>query len=159
MNFSKVFLLMILSLSLFFTTSCSDDGDDPSTDGVMTAKIDGTDWSSSMGLVAIHNGTTFTANGSDNSGRQLQVIVTNVTGTGTYAITNAITETSSARWTAGLNPTADMYLTTAGTGSGTVTITKLDGTDTEGTFSFTAANLSGGSVSVTEGEFSGALQP
>ena len=58
------------------------------------------------------------------------------------------------------DPLSSTYLSNIGNGSGTLTITKVDQSAKviEGSFSFTGENISGQSISVTNGVFQAAIQ-
>ena len=158
---ARLMLLFLLSVGVVLTSCKKDDEDDDNpggntpapTQGTMTCKVDGADWSASLAVVATNSGGVFTVTGSDGSAKQCQVTLMNVNGPGTYQIGGSMTNPNAGRWTASTDP-ADTYSSMLGQGSGTVEITVLTATKTEGTFSFTAKNTAQTTVSITEGSFS-----
>jgi len=158
---TRLLLFLLLSVGVVLT-SCKKDDDEENnpggstptpTQGTMNCKVDGTDWSASLAVVATNSNGVFTVTGSDANAMQCQVTLMNVNGPGTYQIGGSMTNPNSGRWTASTDP-ADTYSSMLGQGSGTVEITVLTDTKTEGTFSFTAKNTAQTTVSVTQGSFS-----
>lgn len=68
----------------------------------------------------------------------------------TYTIGSDISASATESLGASVEQT---FFANLGSGSGTITVSRLPDTEAEGTFSFTARSLSGGSVAVTEGKF------
>lgn len=147
-------LLACLIIAMLAITGCKKDSpSDPNANGTLTAKIDGQSWTAELTVYGSVSGPVFQITGSDNAAKQLQVIIHDYSGSGTYALGGSVTANnmSSGRWTAGL-ATAQTYSTQVGLGNGTCTITE-NGNRLEGTFSFTAKNTDDEAVEVTEGKF------
>jgi hypothetical protein len=117
----------------------------------MSAKIDGTSWQAELALFATDTGQFF-AVGASGSGRTLGFAALKQQGTQQVsdgAGTNAnYSETAS--------PGAS-WVSTPGTGVGSVTVTSINETGAKGTFSFQVAPLPNtsatGTKSITEGRF------
>ena len=93
-------LAILLSMAVITMTSCKkeeDDGGDGgnSGNGTMTLKYDGSGWSADLAVVASNSNGIVTVTGSDNNAHQAQVIVMNVSGTGTYDLGGSLTATNS----------------------------------------------------------------
>jgi len=160
-SFSKFFLLFGITMVMF--TSCDKKDDDNPDDGnnnqnsatgMMTCKVDGVDWTASLAVVGsmTESAQIATATGSDSNAKQCQITLTGFTGTGDYDLGGTLTNPNTGRWTAGLNP-EDTYTTQLGQGTGKVTVTEATATGFKGTFYFTAKNMSGAEVSITDGTF------
>ncbi len=150
-------LIAFLIAGMTFTACKKDDDGNGVGGGTLTATIDGTAWTAGLAVVANNNSGLVTITGSDMGGKQLQLIVHNVTATGTFNLGGTMTNQSHGRWTAA--PTADQtYTNMMGLGSGTVEFTELSATGAKGTFAFTAENSAGTTVNVTNGSFSVTFQ-
>lgn len=163
---TKLSYALFLSLS-FALFSCSGDDDNGNTNNnnnnnnnsgeYVKAKVDGQSFSSSTSFDAVAasnpNATTLVVQGSDNSGKAIQLMIMNLNGEGTYNVSNM--QNGQALYTIA-NPFAS-YSSAAGDGaSGEIEITHLDADKVEGTFSFTGRKVQEGStetVTVTQGEF------
>ncbi len=159
-----IILLFALSVSL---VNCDKDDDDTATgnvsQGTMTAKIDGTDFSNShnvgqatLAQLPSHNNIVIQASNSD--GKSINIIINNYTGTGTYEINSS-----------GLNPNTAVYTETdisnpantqiwqspyQNSPIGTVKITVETDDNLQGEFSFKAKNATDNSEkNITEGFF------
>ena len=161
-------ILLLLGLTFFLFASCSKEEDDDKADsgnnqqspnGEMTCKVDGTNWSATLAVVATldESAGIATVTGSDGSSKQCQVTINGFAGTGTYDLGGTLTNPNMGRWTASASLT-DTYTTTLGQGSGSVKVTEVTDTSIKGTFSFTAKNSNGEEVSLTEGEFDAQIQ-
>jgi len=141
--------------------SCKKEDDDTGDDGggtnptagTMVLKFNGTDWTASLAVVATNSSGVWTVTGSDSGAKQCGITVMNVNGPGTYAVGGTLTNPNMGRWTASTNP-ADTYTTSLGQGTGSVEITVLTATHTEGTFEFTAKNMNQETVTISSGSFS-----
>ena len=135
-------------LSAVVLLSCKKDEDNNTTSPYMTAKIDGVaktyapptaekDTTSGVVTIDVHSGS---------SGSEFLALVFSKNGgvtTGTYSAGNATIFTP--------NAVSDMYATTTNC---TITVTAIDATHVEGTFSGTLVSSSGNpSKVVTEGKF------
>jgi len=161
---AKTLLVMILSIGLVIS-SCKKDDDDNSSNsgsnnntsqGSMSLKINGTDWSATLAVQATNVNGVLSIAGSDANARQCQVTVINPNGAGTYDLGGSQTNSNSGRWTQGTG-TNDTYTTMLGLGAGSVTITELTATSVKGTFEFTAKNTALEEVTLTSGSFSATL--
>ena len=152
------FLALFILAATIGLASCKkdDNNNDQGTSGTMTLKHDGSSWSANLAVVAVNSNGVLTITGSDNSANQCNVTLYNIPGTGTYELGVTITNTNTGRWTQGVAQD-DTYTTMLGQGSGSCTITELTATKVSGTFHFTAKNMSGDEVSVTDGSFSADL--
>lgn len=166
---TKLSYTLILALSICLT-SCSGDDDNGSTNNnnnnpsgeFVKAKVGGQNFSSSTTFDAVAasnpNASTLVIQGSDDSGKAIQLMIMNLNGTGTYNVTNM--QNGQALYTT-VNPFAS-YSSAAGNGaSGEIKITLIDDTKVEGTFSFTGRKVEEGStetVTVTDGEFRANIQ-
>lgn len=152
---------LLVSLS-FFAASCGDDDsgatNNNNTSGeFVSAKVNGQAFSSStmFDAVAASNPTpsTVMVQGSDNSGKAIQIMIMNFDGEGTYNLSNM---TSGQMLYTVASPFVS-YSSAAGEGaSGTVEIILVDDTKVEGNFSFTGKKVQEGAtetVNVTEGSF------
>jgi hypothetical protein len=137
----------------FAVTGCASDsptGPDALGDVFMTATIDGTPWTATIGFTAANNAGILAFAGSDPSQRTLGVGLTPVDGTGTYAV--GINQPTNANYSEGGGTNWNAITST---GSGSVTLTELSDTGASGTFSFTLKSDSGGPDRVvTDGKFS-----
>jgi len=172
---SILFLATVLSTSII---SCSgDDGGDPSpspaVEGQITANVGGTNFASmTMATTAMKVETggayTITIQGSDASGKNLQLILNGVDGeAGTFdiGVDTAISAIGSYTELNIANP-ADSQTWVApyenGGVSGSITISEISDTNIKGTFTFTARNqenaqdtkaITGGSFNVNFMQF------
>ena len=125
--------------------------------GSMSAKVDGENFKANIAVVATIVDSIFTVTGSATVAEQLQLIIQDFDGEGTYEITSGIDERNQARWTATIDPT-ETYTTIGSLGTGKVVITSYDGDNVKGTFEFTAKNTDEVEVEITEGEFDAEIQ-
>ncbi len=160
---TKLSLIALLAFGSFNLASCSDDDNNSNNGGgntpegeFVSAKVNGQDFSSSTlfdAVAASHpNATTLMVQGSDNSGKAIQIMVLGLNGTGTYNLSNM--QNGQMLYTVA-SPFAS-YSSAAGSGAqGTLEITHIDDTKVEGTFSFTGKNPNdtSQSVTVTDGSF------
>jgi len=150
-NLCLLSILFVIALSACKKDDETQVEDNNSTSGTMACTADGTAWTASLAVVATKNGTLITVTGSDSNAHQCQLILNNVSGTGTYSL-NGMTNPNSGRWTAGI-ATNQTYTTSIGQGDGSVEITELSSTVVTGNFEFTAKNSDGQQVSITSGSF------
>ncbi len=145
---------VLLAATLAFAIGCSSDNSGPSgQNGAMTAKIDGTSWSSTSAAVTQNAsggaGTIIAVSGANTAGESIAFAFV-TTGPGTYPIdnaspTNAVLIEHGNSWSASVIG-----------GTGTITVTTLTATRIAGTFSFTGVaigNASPAQRSVTNGVF------
>jgi hypothetical protein len=152
----RTLMRVAMSCLLVSALGCGGDNTGPNgqTNGDMTAKIDGSSWSSVATFAtrnATNGGTIVALSGADANSTAIGMAFVD-TGVGTYTITGTsvtnadLIESGGHSWTAG----------SLG-GSGTLTVTTLDATHVVGTFAFTMAPTSGtgasGTRSVTQGTF------
>jgi hypothetical protein len=153
------FLTLIMMAGMISLVSCKKDNNDdnnPATGGTMTLKYDGNSWTADLAVQAVNTNGVLTVSGSDNSAHQCNITLLNIPGTGTYELGVTMSNPNTGRWTAGLDQN-DTYSTSLGQGSGSCTITELTSSKVAGTFNFTAKNLTGTVVTVSEGSFSADL--
>jgi hypothetical protein len=151
----KILTLALLSTTLF---SCGGifGGD---TNGSMTCDVDGNGFEATLSVVATNDQNILTVTGSGPNADQCQVIIQDFDGVGTYTISANFDERNTGRWTESINPMTGTYTTQGGLGTGTVEITDYTADEeVSGTFSFTAKNMEGTEVSVTNGEFTASFQ-
>jgi len=163
--------LVFLSLSLLLTSCSSDDAADivdngnPTSGTYITAKVDGSGFSSIiMGVASSASatrmetgaGTMITVLGADQGGNSIVINLMGITTTGTYTIDPSVNSVMSyTPVTGGVS-----YGTGECSGStGTIVITAIDATKIEGTFSFKGKDANTCPTSamktVTEGSFRG----
>jgi len=143
---------MIFCLLLGFT-SCTQLSDDIS----MTCKVDGEDFEATV-VVATIQDDDLVVTGSGGLDEQVEIYIRDCTATGTYNIDINSLEDNVGGWTAGLEVETDVFLSSTGTGSGSITISTLTDTNVEGTFEFTAMNSQGTEVEITEGAFQATIK-
>lgn len=160
--------LKILMLGLFVSVavvSCKKDDDggpDPTSgSGAFTAKVNGNSFTGLEGTVVAQLNEsgpvkTLAVSGGTSASENLQVVITNFDGVGSYelGLTNIGTYSYLPN-PSNPDPTSVIiYTTVTGTG-GQINISSFDGTTVKGTLSFSGVNLNNQSdtVSVTEGEF------
>lgn len=145
-------------------SSCSSDsssgGSGSTALGTMKAKIAGSNWTSmSVATAATHQNTMLIIQGSDATGKAIQLMVGGVTEPGTFQISdtsgiNAIASYTQANIS---NPMASLTFAAPYEGSGnvgTITVTDLTATNVKGTFSFTGKNQAGDDTkAITNGSF------
>lgn len=143
-------LTLAFALLLAGCGSDSPTGPDATGDVFMTATIDGTPWSATIGFTAAYDAGILAFAGSDPSQRTLGIGLTPVDGTGTYPI--ALNEPTNANYSEGGGTNWDAISTKGG---GQVTLTELSEDGASGTFSFTLASDAGAPDRiVTDGKFS-----
>lgn len=159
---TKLSFAFLLFASLGFVACSDDDNDDGGGGGTPTgefvsAKVNGQDFASSTLFDAVAasnpNSTTLMVQGSDNSGKAIQIMILSFDGTGTYNLSNQVN--GQMLYTIA-SPFASYSSAAGGNASGEVNITMVDDTKVEGTFSFTGRKVEEGStetVTVTEGSF------
>lgn len=153
MRMHRRFLASLIAAIVVTASACgSDDPAGPGLgDGDFTATIDGDDWSANVGAVATRNNNIIGLGAGDSDGLSMGIGFVDA-GVGTYPIngtsaTNALLTEDGKTWVAN----------SVTGGSGTLTITAIDGSHVAGTFSFTAVPSAGsgatGERAVTNGEF------
>jgi len=159
---TKIALALFVSLSLTMV-SCNGDDDNAPTDNnnnpsgeYVSAKVDGQAFASSTLFDAVAasrpNATTLMVQGSDNSGKVIQIMMLGLDGTGSYNLGDMMN--GQMLYTVA-SPFVS-YSSAAGSGAqGQVEITLIDDTKVEGNFTFTGKNPdnTAQSVTVTEGSF------
>ncbi len=150
-------LIAFLIAGMTFTACKKDEDDNGNGAGTLKATVDGTAWTASMAVVANNNSGLITITGSDSGAKQLQLIVHNVTASGTFNLGGSMTNQSHGRWTAGI-ASSQSYTNMMGQGSGTVDFTEVSDTGAKGTFAFTAQNSEGETVNITNGTFNVTFQ-
>jgi hypothetical protein len=117
--------------------------------------------SNAAGIVKVGNLITIGAvqDGTTNS---IRIVLSNVTGTGTFSLNKDNTQGNGAILSKDYNKQTDTNLNYSTdnsggglTGRGSVTITKLTATDTEGTFDISGYNASGKNAGASQGTFKG----
>lgn len=146
-------IVVVLSM-LFVLSGCGSDGTGPGnnipTNGSMTARIDGTNWSA-VSVSATYSNGVLGVGAADVAGTAIGMgVVANGTGTfqvGASSPTNLLLTMGGASW----------YAQTT-QGSGSITITSLTQNSVAGTFQFTGVATPGttasGTRTVTNGTFS-----
>lgn len=140
-------------LLLLTIASCKKSDDTPVTEGSMSAKADGKDWTAGLAVQATKTSGVLAIGGTGN-GAQININVLSYTGVKTYPIGGGVTSTNTTQaiyTTTSIPPV--VYNTMVGQGSGTLVITKDEGGYVEGTFNFTAKTTAGVNVTITEGKF------
>jgi hypothetical protein len=161
-SITKLTLMATLLFGSLSFVACSDDDGDSNGGGgtpsgeYVSAKVNGNAFSSSTLFDAVGanhpNASTLVVQGSDNSGKAIQIMLMNFDGEGSYNVSNM--QNGQALYTQA-SPFVS-YSSAAGNGAtGTVEITLVDDAKVEGTFSFTGKNPNDNtqSVTVTEGSF------
>lgn len=150
--------LSIVSLFLLLFVSCSEDENVAdaiaSGDGVISATVKGENFESLKAVTkAIVKNTSLSLSGANQAGDVITIGITNYSGAGTYSFggnsanTMVFSKTTSQTgWAVSLD-----------TGSGTVTVSKDDGSKVEGTFSFDATSDDFGDAKITNGKFNVAV--
>jgi hypothetical protein len=154
----KLIVVLLMTISLVSFTSCNSDDNseenNPSGEH-LTAKIDGTAWAASENYdttVATINSNVFVLQGSDEVGNAIRINLYNYTGAATYYTGDNLSNTSSISYVS-ISPVAS-WMSTFNIGSGTIHITKEDGSIAEGTFSFEGYNGEAMTTKIiTEGSF------
>lgn len=142
---------------LFTVAACKKNDDAQVTDGNMSAKVDGKEWTAGLAVQATKSSGVLAIGGTGN-GAQININVLSYTGVKTYPIGGSVTSTNTTQaiyTTTALPPV--VYNTMVGQGVGTLDITKEEGGYIEGTFSFTAKTTTGTNVTITEGKFKAKL--
>lgn len=146
--------LLLGCLIIFTIASCKKSEEEVAkqTDGTMTAKVDGKDWSATLAVQATKSSGVL-AIGGTGSGGQININIINYTGVKGYALGGPTTNPNNSTWTVTAIPPV-IYTNLMGQGTGEINITKEEGGYIEGNFTYSAKNqTSGASVSVTEGKF------
>lgn len=141
----RIALLAILPVYL---SGCGDDMMVPGMDdGPMTASIDGNSFVAQFATVSIVGGQYFVNGGGANQTAIGFQFPTTGTGTFTVGLGNPVS--------AGVTLGPASYIAGSNIGSGSVVVTRAESNRIEGTFSFTVEPSagSGGSLSVTNGQF------
>ncbi|MBK9291123.1 MAG: hypothetical protein IPM52_05820 [Bacteroidetes bacterium] len=171
---AKSLMIFFLAFGLLLT-ACKKDETDPTqlSVGQMTAKIDGKKWNASSGMMgttlATYAASILTISGTEISGTKtttIQLIVSNVTGTGDYTLGSELSGQGLLSIADATNLADQKAYGTTGEGefTGTLKITKFDLENKEiaGTFSFTALEgeqkASGEKKVVTDGAFNLKMQ-
>jgi hypothetical protein len=136
-------------LGLILLSCEKDDGDQDNLplDPFMTAMVDQVSWSADSSITASTGGLSLVLEGNGSNNTQLRITISNYNGTGTYDIP-AGSSNDIGRWQSG----SDIYSTLIG-GSGTIEVTSDNGSQIQGTFSFTANDTDSNTVSIEGGEF------
>jgi len=140
-------------LILLTVVSCKKSDDAKVTEGSMSAKVEGKDWTAGLAVQATKASGVLGIGGTGN-GAQININVLSYSGVKTYPIGGGVTSTNTTQaiyTTTALPPV--VYNTMVGQGSGTLTITKDEGGYIEGTFNFTAKTTAGVNITITDGKF------
>lgn len=155
--------LSILLFATFLWIGCASDDNNPTGGNeFLTAKVDGTDFSSFEDSIGASIGTGGTGDvlavqGSNNSGDYIRINITSYTGVGIYTTGDVITNVNSLSY-GSVTPLA-AWTTTFDIGNGTIEITEDSATHIKGTFSFTGFNANDSTnKTITQGEFSAEKQ-
>lgn len=145
-------------------SSCSSDssngGGGSTAVGTMKAKVAGSNWTSmSAATAATYQNSVLIVQGSDATGKAIQLMIAGVTAAGTFEISDDSTIQAIASYTQAniSNPMASLVFAapyeTSGN-VGTITVTDLTATNVKGNFSFTGKNQSGTDTKqITDGQF------
>lgn len=165
---------IITMLIAVTAVSCKKDKTDPkdNTGGAATVSaggygFDGTNSSAfkstKAGIVQVGTVWTLTAI-KDGGSESITIVLGNVTGTGTYKLDQGNNNGNGAIMLkdykvadANAHYSTELPSTNGMTGGGEVIISKLTGTETEGTFYIVAHNAAGKEAFVEQGKFSGTL--
>ncbi len=159
----KNFMLLLMTISLVTLSGCSsDDNGGSAGKGTITAKIDGTnftsiDIASLASLVAASN--TLTLQGNDANGNSIIMVINGYNGTGTYNFDgNSIPLNIASYLEIDINNPMNVETWIAPYQSalnGSVTITQESDDNIQGTFEFTGQNANDMSTkAITAGSFS-----
>jgi hypothetical protein len=149
-NFKSLLFSCLLVITL---VSCKKGDDAKVTEGSMSAKVDGKEWTAGLAVQATKTSGVMAIGGTGN-GAQININVLSYSGPKTYPIGGTVTSTTTTQaifTKTELPPT--VYNTMVGQGAGTLTISSEDGGYVEGTFSFTAKTTTGANVTITDGKF------
>lgn len=164
-TFKLLSLFLFVSLAVLSCKKDDDgnDGDNTAAEGTITAKIDGTTFTSleiatTANEVNAGGGTTITIQGNDASGKAIIMIINGYDGTGTYEISDAgIFNTASYIETNVNDPqnTQSWNAPFANSGiAGEINISSKTDTNIQGTFNFEGKNGNDMSMrNITEGSF------
>lgn len=142
-----LFGVVALVVSIGFT-SCTELSDELE----MTCKVDGNDYTATV-VAATLKDDVLIVTGTSGIDEQCQIILYDCTSTGTYEIDMNFTEQHIGGFTNGTDPDKNVYVSSSGLGTGSITISALSDTNVEGTFQYTAKNSEGDEVSITDGVF------
>lgn len=158
MKIHKVIFLAMMAVSISLASCKKDDDDNPdpennnTSNGTMTAKVDGVDFEATLAVQASLDEGVFVVAGNNGNSQQIQITLNGVSSAGTFQIGGSATNPNMGLYVDG--PSAEeSYTTIVGVGSGTVELTELTDSSAKGTFSFEARNTPGDVVNVTEGSF------
>ncbi len=149
-------LMLLVCLTILF--SCSNNTDEElglTGEGTLTAKIDGTAWSSLKATVsAVVTNGVLAVQGSTSNGEFIRINIANYNGIGTYKTGDNLSNTNSISYGT-ITPIAT-WMSTFNIGNGTIEVTEDTATTVTGTFTFTGLNANAGNSTktVTEGKFS-----
>jgi uncharacterized protein DUF6252 len=143
---SKISLIAVMFLALSCSSDSDGGGGGTASAGTIKAKVGGTSFTSmEMATVAMRSGDFMTLQGSNSSGKAINLVLNGVSTTGTYDIggDNLIAIVGSYVDTNIQNPMASVtYVapTEGGAVKGSITVTELTDTKIVGTFHFTGTN-------------------
>ncbi len=147
----NTFLLLFVA----FLCSCSDETDETlgiTGEGNLTAKVDGETFISLKAAVGASVTSGVAAiQGSNAGGEYINMTIMNYNGVGVYKTGDVLTNTNIIQYGT-INPISS-WISTLGSGSGTIEITEDNETTISGTFSFTGVNSNNTSKTITEGIF------
>ncbi|RZK49936.1 MAG: hypothetical protein EOO99_04095 [Pedobacter sp.] len=158
----KIFKNLMVAFLLFGALSAckkSEGGDTQIGSGSMSAKVDGKDWTAGLAVQASKAGGVLALGGTGN-GAQININIIAYSGPKSYPLGGPAT---------GINPNQAIYTITnplppvayntmVGLGNGSLNVTKDEGGYVEGTFSYTARNQAGVTVTITDGKFKAKVQ-
>lgn len=147
---SRLFLLGLVVLSI---GACSSSTSSTPDGYYMTAKLGGEDFSAMEAtcMGTMPGGTlVFAGTAGTTSPRQINISIPGAEAGKTFKVSSTLGMTMIC--TKGTTA-ADIYTASLVSGSGELTLTKLSATEAEGTFTFTGANTSGSSLTITDGKF------
>ena len=159
----NVMLVLLMSLAVLSCKKDDDGGEDPGgATGALTAKIDGTNLTADIAvqaqITASGQGDVLAISGGTSQSENLQMIIQNFDGVGTYDLSFVNIGTYSYLPDPS-NPdpsTVVIYLSVNGTdATGELKVSSFDGNTIEGTFNFTGYKIDDLSqtVAVTTGKF------
>ncbi len=152
------YFLLILTL-LMISVSCNNSSPtetESTTEGTMTVKLNGADWSANTAVIGTYSNNVLTVTGQRNPGgtqsEQIQIVLYNISATGSYKLSLS---PSTGRYTYGDSPTNIITYMTMDNDAGTINVTALDANGAKGTFSFKAKNMQDQNdvKDLTEGSF------
>jgi len=151
----KFYINMLLIGLFFISCACNKEEDQNgnmnpgnNNQGMISATVDGSSWESQFIDLALWAGSQLQLRGERNDGSLIQISILGIDSAGTYFVGGANLNIATYNASNG-----DMWGTNILSPVGTVVVSQLNSSGTEGTFEFTGTDGNGNSVQVTQGEF------